>query len=160
VGGKIAYNACSLAKCGLTSKIYSMKTEDYFNEGTPFESMKPLKAKEQLTVLLPKEINYGHTIEEAEEQEFITEVIEQFAMMQAHNFLIWLANEQYQHIGGGDWSNGEQVLNASDLYQKFIESDIKPLLAAVLPIQKVPKEFCRCKNPLVHDSQCPCGIDR
>jgi hypothetical protein len=86
--------------------------------------MKPLKAKEQLTVLLPKEINYGHTIEEAEEQEFITEVIEQFAMMQAQNFLIWLENEQYQHIGGGDWSNGEQVLNASGLYQKFIESDI------------------------------------
>jgi starvation-inducible outer membrane lipoprotein len=86
--------------------------------------MKPLKAKEQLTVLLPKKINYGFTIEEAEDQDFITEVIEQFAMMQAHNFLIWLANEQYQHIGLDDWSNGEQALNASGLYQKFIESDI------------------------------------
>jgi starvation-inducible outer membrane lipoprotein len=83
-----------------------------------------MRAKEQLTVLLPKEINYAHTIDEAEEQDFITEVIEQFAMMQAQNFLTWLANEQYQHIGLGDWSNGEQVLNASGLYQKFIESDI------------------------------------
>jgi hypothetical protein len=123
-GVSLNANACRLAKCGLTSKIYIMKTKEYFNEGTPFESMKPLKAKEQLTVLLPKEISYGHTIEEAEDQDFITEVIEQFAMMQAHNFLTWLENEQYQHIGSGDWSNGEQVLNASDLYQKFIESDI------------------------------------
>jgi hypothetical protein len=86
--------------------------------------MKPLRSKEQLTLLLPKEINYGFTIDEAEKHDAITEVIEQFAMMQAHNFITWLANEQYQHIGLGDWSNGEQVLNASDLYQKFIESDI------------------------------------
>jgi hypothetical protein len=83
--------------------------------------MKPLKAKEQLTLLLPKEINYGFTIDEAEKQDAITDVIEQFAMMQSQNFLTWLENEQYQHIGLGDWSNGEQVLNASDLYQKFIE---------------------------------------
>jgi hypothetical protein len=86
--------------------------------------MKPLRAKEQLTLLLPKEINYGFTIDQAEKHDAITEVIEQFAMMQSQNFLTWLENEQYQHIGSGDWSNGEQVLNASDLYQKFIESDI------------------------------------
>lgn len=34
-----------MRSAGLTSKIYSMKTEDYFNEGTPFESMKPVMSK-------------------------------------------------------------------------------------------------------------------
>lgn len=24
-------------------------------------------------------------------------------------------------------------------------------------ITKVPQEFCKCENPLVHDIQCPCG---
>jgi hypothetical protein len=33
-------------------------------------------------------------------------------------------------------------------------------VSGALPIPKVPKEFCQCKNPLVHDIQCPCGNDR
>jgi hypothetical protein len=34
-----------LRSAGLTGKIYIMKTEEYFNEGTPFESMKPALSK-------------------------------------------------------------------------------------------------------------------
>ena len=34
-----------MLSAGLTSKIFIMKTEEYFNEGTPFESMKPALSK-------------------------------------------------------------------------------------------------------------------
>lgn len=33
------------------------------------------------------------------------------------------------------------------------------LVSGSLPLTKVPKEFCRCQNPLVHDAQCPYGND-
>ncbi len=64
-------NACRLAQFGLTSKIYSMKTEDYFNEGTPFESMKPVMSKSavggtqirvnngSIETLIKRELPYG-----------------------------------------------------------------------------------------------------
>jgi hypothetical protein len=35
----------ALLSAGLISKIYIMKIEEYFNEGTPFESMKPALSK-------------------------------------------------------------------------------------------------------------------
>jgi len=44
-------------------------------------------AKQQLTVLLPNDINYGHTIDEAEKVNAISNAMEKYAKQMAVDFL-------------------------------------------------------------------------
>lgn len=79
-----------------------------------------ITAKQQLTILLPNEINYGHTIDEAEKVDAISDAMENYAQQRAVEFLEWTLINGWRKLEGiWEYSDGEQHLTSNELYDKF-----------------------------------------
>lgn len=77
-------------------------------------------AKMQLTILLPNEINYGHTIDEAEKIDAISDAMEMYAQHCASTFLDWVIQNGWQKLDEcWEYSNGEQHKTSVELYEEF-----------------------------------------
>ena len=77
-------------------------------------------AKQQLTVLLPNEINYGHTIDEAEKVDAISDAMENYAQQCAVEFLEWTLINGWRKLEDiWEYSDGEQHMTSNELYEKF-----------------------------------------
>jgi hypothetical protein len=85
--------------------------------------IKTTSAKYLLTTMLPNEINYGHTIDEAEKDDVISDVMEEYAEIQALEFVEFIEVEGFRRLEQSeDYSNGEQHCTRSEIYQKYLES--------------------------------------
>ncbi len=79
------------------------------------------RAKTELTVMLPSNINYGHTIEEAEKIDAISDAMESWAQEKSEGFAEWLQVGGWRLLDSrtGEWSDGEQHCQTSELYLMY-----------------------------------------
>jgi hypothetical protein len=85
--------------------------------------IKVTSAKSLLTTMLPDEINYGHTIDEAEEVDAISDAMEEYAEIQALEFVEFIEVNGFRRLQDSDeYSDGEQHCTRSEIYDKYLES--------------------------------------
>ena len=78
------------------------------------------KAKHQLTILLPDEISYSNTIEEAEKIDAISDAMEFYAEQKAGEFINFILEEGWMHLKDYDsWSNGERFCTVDEMWELF-----------------------------------------
>lgn len=79
------------------------------------------KAKYQLTILLPNEIHYGHTIDEAEKVDAISDAMEFYAEQKAGEFINFILEGGWRHLEDDDcWSNGERHCTVDEMWELFM----------------------------------------
>lgn len=87
--------------------------------------VKKTSAKYQLTILLPNEINYGHTIDEAEKVDAISDVMEKYARTQATDFMDFIEELGFRRLEQSEeYSDGDQNCTRQELYDMYLSSKI------------------------------------
>ena len=82
--------------------------------------IKTTSAKYLLTTLLPNEINYGHTIDEAEKVDAISEAMEEYAEQQALGLIDYIESEGFVKLKTiNEYSNGEVHRTIEELYEDY-----------------------------------------
>jgi hypothetical protein len=85
--------------------------------------IKTTSAKSLLTTMLPDEIHYGHTIDEAEKVDAISDAMEEYAEIQALDFVEFIEVNGFRRLEDSeDYSDGEQHCTRSEIYDKYLES--------------------------------------
>ena len=80
-------------------------------------------AKMLLTTMLPDDIHYGHTIDEAEQQDALSDVVEDYAKQQALNFLEFIEVNGFTRLEDSEeYSNGEVHRTRSEIYEMYLDS--------------------------------------
>lgn len=83
-------------------------------------------AKKMLTELLGHEINYGHTINEAEEYDVISDAMEVYAERSSIAFVDFILEGGWKKLEQSEeWSNSEVHRTTQELFLLFIEKRLE-----------------------------------